>query len=439
MSDNKTVRNIRVVVHIGSTAVYTIVSCSSTKPNKVIDILAVGEAHTKGFVAGQVTNNDHLFQAIQDSINKAKDIAAIDFFWVDVALAMPSMVSKNIRIDMNFLHNGHSTATGHLITQEDIAEAFEKKKFELEKEGLFPMQLYTQATVLDNDRLVEKAVGMHANHLFMNVHAIGFPNGIYRQISQLFKRCNLDVRSWFFDGITGAQYALTQDEKDRGVLFMDIGMDTTNICLYKEKKLLFSRCLPFGGQMIDEAIAHAFELSIKEAQILKKQHGSAYPSNKSRSDFITLMREDGSELTIGIYKLATIIEEKCHKLFRGIFDVIRSEDESLLGFFERAGIVLAGEGSDVEGLTKWIEQNIQVGVRNIGVNDQIDICAEYLTDDNIKLLQNYLNRNELYSALGLLLYQDDGLVTTQNQTQSTNGQALKSAYSWLLHTLRRWA
>lgn len=431
---------IRAIVHLSSTAVHTIIARPSTQAGKKIEILAAGVAHNNGFFGGQIRNREHLLGAIYNSMHEAMNMAGVEVFWTGLSLAMPDMVAQNIQKDKRLLHDGRPNAAGHLVTQDDVQDIFDQVKLTLSDQGLSWVQFCTQFTRLDREQIVDNAIGMRANHLAMNLHTIALPNTLHKQIVDLFASNNFEVYPWFFDGVAGAQYALTDEEKDRGVLFVDIGAGTTSICLYKENKLLFSRCLAVGGQMVDMDIASEFGLSLLEAESLKKKNGSAYPKNKSRSDFLTIKRSVGGEITIGAYELATVIEARYYALFADIINLIN--DEGLGGMME-AGIVLAGGAANIEGLTKLVEQNIQVNVRKMGVNDQITICAEHLSDDNVKLLQNYLTQNKLHSVLGAFLYQQseqytqDQYVQHPQESQGLLGRFSQQSQRWF-GLLKQW-
>lgn len=391
------VDDIRAVVHLSSTAVQTVIgrACKSGK----IEILAAGIAHTDSFFAGQISNRDYLLSAIHKSIYEAMDMAGVEIFWVGLSFAAPIMSGENNRQVVQIIDERQDKG---VIDSQDVQAAFEQVKRELAHKEQAAIQLCAQLMLLDDGTSAKNAVGMRANQLTVHLHCISVPKIYHKRIFDLFAFHNIAVHPWLFDGVASACYVLTDDEKERGVLFVDIGAGTTSICLYKEQKLLFSRCLDIGGKAVDMDIADKFKLSLVEAESLKKNYGSAYPNKKLRGEYITIKKTSGGELTINLYELATVIQDGYCALFDVIIEMV---NENNLGGVMDCGIVLAGGASRASGLVALLEENIQVDVRKMGINDKISVCIEHLDSDNIKLLNSYLQTGELHSVLGALMYQ----------------------------------
>lgn len=432
----KQLDDIRAVVHLSSTAVQTVIgrACKSGK----IEILAAGIAHTDSFFGGQIHNRDDLLSAIHKSIYEAMDMAGIQVFWVGLSFATPMMSSKNDVQSVPIFKHGQN-AKG-VVSYQDVQAIFEQAKRDIAKQEQTAIQMCTQLVFLDEHTQVKNAVGMPASQLKMNLHCMSVPKDYHKQIVGVFAFHNIEVYPWLFDGVASAHYALTDDEKERGVLFVDIGSATTKICLFKEQKLLFSRCLDIGGKAVDTDIAEAFELSLLEAESLKKNYGSAYPNSKPRSEFITIKKTHGGESTISVYELATVIEARYGALFDEIVGLVN--DNGLSGLMD-CGIVLAGGACHVQGLVALLEENICVNVRMMRANKNVSICAQNLKNENIELLNRYLQGGEWHSVLGALMYQyseqyrQDEYIERQEDSKSVFGQFAGRSKSFFSR-LKKW-
>lgn len=424
---------IRAVIHLSSTAVHTAVGYFDDHHKKT-KIMAVGIANTDAFFGGQIINRQHLLSAIHRSVRDAMDMAGLELFDVGLSFANAKITSFNAVQDAYVMGDGTHHPAGQLISDEDIRTTLERAKLALIGKQQSALQLCVQFVSLDGKQLVEDAVGMRANQISIGYHMMGVPTTYYEQMVDLLHSNNLEVYPTLFDGVVSAEYALTDEEKERGVCFIDIGAGTTSVCLYNKGILLHSQCIEVGGQLVDMDIASELRISLLEAESLKKQHGSAFAQNRPKGEFITLKKRSGGELTVNVYELASIIEARYQELLNQIFQEIA--DAGLADFME-AGVVLAGGASQMTDLPTFIKQTFNVHVRTMTVNKNVEVCVKHLSDDNIKLLRSHLKDTKLHSVIGALMYQfsdqhqqDERHLYGENQPMSFFGRVVQMFQYW---------
>lgn len=395
--------DIHAVIHLSSTAVYTIVGYFDVHHKKT-QVMGLGIAKTDAFFGGQIINREHLLSAIYKSVREAIDMAGVQVSYVGLSFASPAMKGEN-GIHDKIIAGQQPIGGGKLgrkITHDDIRDVLNEAKSKLGQQERKEVQLCQQRFWLDDDQDAKEVVGMLASKLTASYHLISIPSMFYAQIKDLLTSNNLEVHPMFFDGIASSEYALSADEKQRGVCFIDIGAALTKVCLYQEGVLLYSRCLPVGGQLVDTDIASTFGLTLLEAESLKKHHGSANTAKQSKSDFITLKkRHHDSELTVHLYKLASVIEARYLALLNEIFDELT--DKGLNQFMDM-GVVLAGGGADMTDLAGLIERQFGVSVRQMSINTKVAVYTQMMSDENIGLLKTHLFDPKLHSILGALMY-----------------------------------
>lgn len=388
---------MRVAIHVGSTAVHTAVGYMDN--HQKLKITAIGIANTDAFFGGQIVNHQHLLSAVHKSVREAVDMAKIQAFDAGLSYAMPQMVSKNGMQRMTLTDDDKVRQ----VVVSDMQVLFERAVAELATKDHAKVQICSQVCWLDDDRTMQNAVGSYTRELTVGYHLISVPSSCQTQMAELLASNELTMYPSLMDSVAGAEYALTQDEKERGVCYIDIGSGTTSVCVYSQGMLLYSNCLAIGGQTVDLDIAGELKMSPMEAEVLKKQHGSAYARYKPKGEFITLKkRSDGDEITINTHELSTIIQARYLDLLYQIFSDLQAK-----GVYEfvGVGVVLAGGASQMKDLVALIEQNFGLNTRYITVNPQVDICNKQLSDDNIKLLREYIQSNRLHTVIGALLYQ----------------------------------
>lgn len=396
---------IRAVIHLSSTAVHTAVGYADEYGKKT-KIMAVGVANTDSFFGGQINNRQHLLSAVYKSVREAIDMAGLEVFNIGISFASPSMIGENCH------EQGYISKS--TVNVDDVRHLLDISKAKVMQKQRHPVQLCTQLCWLDNKQGVKDAIGMRAKELAVGHHLISMPKVQYEQVADLLISNDLEIHPCLFDGVAGAHYALTEDEKERGVCFIDIGAGTTKVCVYSNGVLLHSCCVAVGGQMVDMDIASELKISPLEAESLKKAYGSAYADDKPKGEFITFKKRGGGELTINTHELASIIQARYQALLGEIFGGII--DKNLIDFVN-AGVVLAGGASHMTGLPTLIEQVFNFGVRKMAVNNRVSVCIDRLSDDNIKLLNSYLQDNKLHSVIGALMYQQSEQYARDERSQ----------------------
>lgn len=434
---------IRAVIHLSSTAVYTVVGYPDNH-GKILKIMAVGVAKTNGFFGGQIANHQELLEAIKQSANQAMDMAGLDIFDVGLSFATPSMASGNGKGGLALV-TPNSTSAGRIIHSGDVLLILEQLQHELLESRYYPIQISTQFAQLDDDskRITKNPVGLYAKSLFIGYHAISVPRTYHQQMDAIFAKSSLGIHPTLFAGVAGAEYALSKEEKERGVCFVDIGAGVTNVCVYSGGMLVFSRCLSVAGRAVDLDIARWLNVSVMEAEFIKQSQGSAYSSDKPKSHFITLQRNGKhDEIIINQHELASVIEDRYYAIFTKIFQSL--DKEELMGFL-KAGIVLAGGGSKIKDLQRMIERRFNIAVRQMNVNNCVSICANHLNDDNIRRINGYLSDNVLHNAIGALLYQqheqyaqDERFLYSQEHPQQGLFGRLSQRYHQWTNRLKRW-
>lgn len=392
--------NLQVALHLSSTAVYTVVGYAIGTPEQPkIKVSSVGLANTDAFLGGRIDNREHLLSAIHKSLQEAGDMAGVNIHEAQLSFGSSLMTSMNDIQTVDL----HKDQAHKVVQQSDLYRAKELATKRLRAEDYMILQSCQQLTYLDNNQETKHPVGMHANTISVANHIMALPTNYYAQVTNAVSATGVSVGTTLFDGVVSAEYALTKEEKERGVCFVDIGLGTTKICVYNAGLLVFSDCLDVGGQTVTFDIATELGLSIFESESLKIQQGTLQLDPAKRASFVTLRRRTGGESTVSLRQLNRIIQARYDDIFARI--MARLNDHHLLPYIS-AKMVLAGGGSKIDGLENFLSCQRGMPARMMQANDSVSICPKNLTDDNIALLNGYLKDNKLHSVIGSLLYQN---------------------------------
>jgi cell division protein FtsA len=83
--------------------------------------------------------------------------------------------------------------------------------------------------------------------------------------------------------LASAEAVLTEEEKEAGVVLVDIGGGTTDIAIFQDGIIRHTAVIPFGGNVITEDIKKGCGIIKAQAELLKVKFGSALAIANQRS------------------------------------------------------------------------------------------------------------------------------------------------------------
>jgi len=161
-------------------------------------------------------------------------------------------------------------------------------------------------------------------------------------------------------------------QEPKGSMIVDIGGGTTDVAVISLCGIVNYVTLKVAGDKMDESIIqymrrrHNILVGERTAEMIKVNLGSAYPLEEEKS-----MEVKGRDLISGVPKAITITSQDIRD---SLADVVRSIVESIKATLEKTppelsgdiserGIVLAGGGASLLGLSEVIAEEIGVPVR----------------------------------------------------------------------------
>lgn len=116
---------------------------------------------------------------------------------------------------------------------------------------------------------------MFGHNLELEAHVITGAGAAIANIAKCVNNAGLSIKELVLQPIASAEAVLTQTEKERGVVLIDIGGGTTDIAVFEKGSICHSAILPVGGNHVSNDLSIVLGLSAATAEELKIQHGSA--------------------------------------------------------------------------------------------------------------------------------------------------------------------
>lgn len=336
---------IIVGLDIGTTKIAAIVG----KVNQYgkVEVLGMGKAESLGVSRGVVANIDKTVEAIKFAIAQAEKTSGYKITEVCVGIAGQHIKSLQ--------HRGviPRESQDEVITKEDV----KRLKQDMYKLSLPPgdqiIHVLPQEYIVDSEPNIKDPIGMFGFRLEANFHIITGQVSAVQNIHRCVEQAGLKVVDIILEPLASSEAVLTEDEKEAGVVLIDIGGGTTDIAIFHDNIIRHTAVIPLGGNIISEDVKDAFGLMKKHAELLKVKYGNTYPNSVSDKEHISIAGLPGrAPKEISRKELAKIINARMEEIMEYAYSQIR-----VSGFERRlaGGIVVTGGGSMMQGIKPMIE------------------------------------------------------------------------------------
>ncbi len=369
-------------IDIGTTKIVAIVG--TKKENGKIEILGLSKAPSKGVKRGVVLNIEETVNAIQTTVDDVQKRSGILFSEVFVGIAGQHVKSLKTR--------------GYIMR-----DAFED---EIKKEEVFKLiedmykihvdigeeiiHVIPQIFIVDNETGIKSPIGICGRRLEANFHIVIGQVAAAKNIEKCIRKANMTVKDLILEPLASADAVLTDDEKEAGVVLVDIGGGTTDVAIYFDNIIRHTAVIPFGGNVVTSDIKEGCAILQRHAEQLKIQYGSALGDIAPEDKVVSIPGISGREpKEISFKSLAYIIQSRMEE----IIDIVNFEIQNS-GYADKlaAGIVLTGGGAMLKHLPQLMKFKTAMDVR-------IGVPNEHLTGTG----QNEINQPMYATSVGLIM------------------------------------
>ncbi len=370
---------IFVSVDIGSTKIVAIVGKKQEEGK--IEIIGLGQSMSRGITRGVILNVDEAYAAISEAVRKAEDAFGGDIEQVFVNLSGQQLKTIGTKVQKYL-------APGSIVSEEDVVQMYEQVSRIPVQEGYKIYQISPQLFTVDDEAGVMNPIGITGEKLDASFKVFIAPEQYEANIRKCFERAGIIVKKVVIDPVASSEVILSEDEKEAGVVLLDIGGGTTKMSVYVDNVLCFSSVIPFGGNVITHDIKEGCSILLRQAESLKTQFGQAMGDFAPEEKVVTIPGISGWEpKEISFKSLAFIIQARMEEIIDAFyFQLDKSGCMDKLG----AGIVIAGGSSLMPNLSQLVKFRTGLDVRT-GVPNM-----------NLFLDGNSLGDPRYGTALGLL-------------------------------------
>lgn len=266
----------------------------------------------------------------------------------------------------------------HNISQEDIERVVQAAKtFSLppNKEiiDFFPKQF-----MVDGEVGIKEPLEMKGIRLETEVLAIGAFSPYFKNLTEACLNAGVQIADVVCNPIASAEACLAPQQKELGVVLLDIGAGTTDLAIYEEGDLVHLGVIPVGSSHITNDIAIGLRTDTKIAEEIKKEFGRCFRDSAKKNKRKEKIELPSATLTFSSKLLTNIIEARVSE----IFDLTQKEIKKVSSGILPAGVVITGGGASLPGIVDLAKKELKLPCRiGIPILKQADL-RENITEDS---------------------------------------------------------
>ncbi len=331
--------NIIAGLDIGTTKICVIVG--QLAENNKINILGVGRASSQGGVSrGMVANVSKVVGAIKEAVAQAEKVSGVKINTVYAGIA-----GHHIR---SLQHRGNLTRQNG---EEEILQS-ELQKLEQEMQnlviqpGLEILHILPQEYTIDNEKGIKDPAGRIGVRVECNFHIITGETSRANVILRSVQNAGLGVADLVVEPVASSMAVLSPEEMEAGVVLVDIGGGTSDVCVFENGYITHTAIIPMGGDRITQDLQEAFGILKEQAEEVKVKYGSCYPTEAMKNEVVVVPGLPGRQpKEISLYAIAQVIRARMEDIVQKVdFEIQLSGVSGMLN----GGIVLTGGGSGLK-------------------------------------------------------------------------------------------
>lgn len=331
-----------------------------------IEVIGYGMSSNNSLKRGIIIDHTLAAKSIREAISAAEEISGLS-----INSAYINAKGMNIRI-VNKTIEVEALKPDDALSMADINNLFTKVQMSVmvaENEQI--IDILPIEYRVNNRVYKQEPLGCFCEKYEADTEVVIANGDFLEGILRTFKLANLKIDGIILETLATSNIVLMPEEKETGVLMVDIGAGHTDISLYKNSILQYYNTLPVGGNHITNDIALTLDISMEEADKLKRQYNLALKSMIKNNHEIKLNSVASSEKSniVKCNDVVQIIEARVREIYQLIKRMLAEK-----GITSRIDcMVLTGQGiSNIIGSEELAKEILRIG--------QVRICSPKLVN-----------------------------------------------------------
>jgi cell division protein FtsA len=389
------IKDLIVALDIGTSKVVAVVA--EVLPEGRFEVLGLGQHESRGMRKGVVVNIETTVNSIQRALEEAELMADCKIRDVYTGIA-----GSHIR---SFNSSGMVAVRDKEVTAMDVTRVIETAKAVNIPTDQQVLHVLTQEFIVDGQEDIREPIGMSGLRLEVKVHIVTGAVSAAQNIVKCVRRCGLEVQDLILQPLASSLACLTADEKELGVVLVDIGGGTTDVAIYTGGAIRHTAVLPIAGDQITSDIAAMLRTPTPDAEDIKLRFGVAKQVLASPDEVVEVPGlGDRGPRQVKRQALGAVIEPRVEELFGLVQQVIRESGyEDLLS----SGVVITGGSSMMPGMVELAEDVFLKPVR-VAVPEYDGSLADVMRSPRFATVMGLLGEARMQRLRGRKFTQQSG-------------------------------
>ncbi len=332
-------------IDLGTTKICTIIA--KIGPEGELKVLGTGIVPSQGMHKGRVESLSETQEAVRASLDEAQRYLGRGISWAYLGVTGNHITCVNTTGLMDgSKHDGP-------ISSRDVEQLIRSSCSPVSN-GKEILHVIPISYTVDGLKGVRNPVGLHADRLQLESHVVMGDGPILKNLVKAVEGCKVSVRSLVLQQVAAAEAALTEDEREVGVVMVDIGGGTTDVVIFRSGSPWYNSVIPVGGNQITRDLSVAAGLPFYVAEDLKIKFGHALPDSLPDDEEVQIPGFQGEPKRLVRRKaMCQPIHERLTETLKLVLSQIR---QAGLRQIPMGGIVLTGGSAELTGLVDLVEK-----------------------------------------------------------------------------------
>jgi len=301
----------------------------------------------------------HRERAIRCAVETAEQMAGERIHEIHIAVPGRALRCRRVAVELEI--------AGGFVTADDVVDSLIEGSKLINPEGDQTLHTVPIGYRLDGEDMGPDPRGFRCSVLTTQMLGVSASENVISNLTALIEASGLKAASFIAAPMAAADTILVDDEKELGVLTIDIGSDGLAYGVHRDGRLTAcGGCAP-GARHISRDIAQIFSTPIDHAERQKILHGTVLASSSDDHrfvDFVPIANEGaGAGLgqgqgasdkhCVSRAEMAAVITARMEEIYETLLDKIIQEQGSINPLRR---VVLTGGGSQLEGVREHAEK-----------------------------------------------------------------------------------
>ncbi|MDE2752280.1 MAG: cell division protein FtsA [Gemmatimonadota bacterium] len=371
-------------------------------------VLGVGATGTVGVRKDVITDLDAATECIRGAVTEAEVMAGVRVDRVYVGVA-----GDHVEVRRS---EGVVAVAAEEIVLDDVDRVNEVAQAVPLAHDRELIHAIPQDYSVDHYGGIQDPVGMAGTRLETELCIVTGCSAVVGNLTRAVERAGYRVQDRLLEPLAAARAVLAEDERELGVVLIDMGAASTGMGLYYEGKIRDLTVFPFGGSAITSDLIRGLSVPFAQAARIKEENGSARPRSVDPVEVIEVPTGNGRPKRVARRYVAELIEERLKNMFLQIERRLsRTCNPQALG----AGVVITGGVTATPGIARLASECLGVAAR-IGV-----------PGEGLQGLTDLVARPGFATAAGLALYGADYFIDTGEGASTLASGVVTRVGAWL--------